>query len=212
MKKISLVLSAMLLWVSFSSFAVSVGEEIKYVRNGDRTDFKIRGASGKLKVVKYVASDKNPGYIVNMDYNLKVLVKGEQTGNLDIFLPESMFKPDFYSRLEAKSISFGLFNMEHGGKVSATDKGGKSYSCNVGQASDINHKFEPKPSDKDVAQVIAMKTDGSIKSVSDLKITIKANPDVPVIGAVQIDVSGVSDSGIAFKAGMDADMSTAVRP
>lgn len=199
MKKLNIILNAMILGLCANLFAVSVGDSVTYKRNNDRTSFIIRGASGSLKVIE-PSNLYGPGYILRLDYYLNVLLKGEQKGDIGIFVPALMLASGFYKELEQKKqMSFGVFSIAHNGHADLPGR-----KCSIISADGINHKFNPK--DKDKAKIIWFNWEGSITSVSDLKVTFKTHPKVGILGAVEIDISGVSNNGIGFDVGLDADI------
>jgi hypothetical protein len=197
MRKITCMLSAITFFLCANILAVSVGETVSYTRNSSRTDWLIRGASGALTVLER----RDGGYIVKMTYELDVLLRDKQSGDIGMFIPDAIFSENFYKDLSVvNEIPFGAFTIKHMGAENIGEYG----QCNVARAFKVDHNFKPDEMDKTKAQVLWIHHKGKIQAVSNLEITLKVNPGIPVLGAVQADVSGVSNNGIGFKAGLDA--------
>lgn len=200
-------LFALSLLLSSSILAVTVGEKAHYRKsaNSARTSFVVRDAGGVLEVLEDKTSDLNrPGYIVKLTYDINVRIKGWQRGAITAFLPASIFASTFYSNLEnEQSIDFGTFVADHIGMASATDGLGNLFAdCHSIELTKINHQFKPAPSDKDKVEVLSFdKFEGEIESLDNVNVKFRAHSSVPGIGAVELDISGVTS--IAFKAGMD---------
>ena len=208
MKKISVVLASVIFALCTSVFASPVGEEVSYEMNRDRTSWLIRSGNLKLSVVEHRAeSEYGPGYIVRIDYMLNVFMRGKQEGNVGLFVPEVVFGSNFYSDLEENpTMSFGSFDIEYLGQGDAEDADGMSYECTKARVYNIEPSYTPGTTDGSESKVLWIEHSGSIEFVNDLELKLRVNPNVPVLGAVQIDVSGVSNNGIGFEAGLDAKM------
>jgi hypothetical protein len=201
MKKFFAMFSTML-FLCASLMAVSVGDKTSYVKNKERTAWLIKDATGSLEVLEHLTSgDLGPGYVVKLSYKLDVRIRGEQTGDVGIFLPEQVFAQGFYDELSRSAMSFGVFDITSLGAASAVDAKGTQYAnCTATKTVNINHEFSGVGNK---AKVLWFNHEGSIKSATNLEIKFRASPNVPVIGAVEIDVSGVSNNGIGFHAGLD---------
>lgn len=201
MKKNHVVLLSLVFALCSNLFAVTVGETMSYSRNADRTSKIIRGATGKLKIVQAPSNMVCDGVVVQMDYELDVLIKGKQKGDMGVCVPQMLFD----NLTKEGSMSYGAFDLTNKGLATGKDASGKSYTdCTVVHADKVDQNYVPVSNDK--AKVMWINHNGSIKFVTNLEITFKSHSSVPVLGAVEVDVSGVSNNGIAFKVGLDAMM------
>jgi hypothetical protein len=120
-----------------------------------------------------------------------------------MFMPSSIMASNFHSELaKNKQMPFGVFSIEHKGMQDAKDANGNVYhDCSAALSSNVDYKFEGALG---MAKVIKNeKIVGPIQWVTNLEISIKAHPSMPVIGAVQIDIAGKSNNGIPFTIGID---------
>lgn len=205
MKKLYVGLVSMALALCSNVLAISVDESASYMRNSSlsRTSLIIRHATGSLTVMETPNGMECAGVVVKMDYDLDVLVKGKQVGDMGLCVPTVLFQ----NLTRAGKMSYGAFDLTTQGTASATDANGTTYeNCSVVLADNVNPKYEPTMGSSDKAKVLWINHRGSIEWVKDLKISFKSHPDVPVVGAVQIDVSGVSNNGVSFKVGLDVMM------
>lgn len=208
MKKLHVMLMSIVVALSANLFAANVGDSVSYVRNSNRTDMKVWGAQGSVEVINTNDSQCPNGYVVKMKYDLDVYFKGKQTGELGVCVPKFMFNSDFYIDLSQKGMmSFGSFNMSHQGKSNAVDANGTEFQqCDVIYSDNINHNFKTNNDDANNAWIMWFNWNGSIEWVTDLKVTFRSNRAVKVLGAVEIDISGVSNNGISFNIGLDANI------
>lgn len=205
MKKLTASLLTAAFALSTNVLAVTVGDTVNYERNKDRTSKIIRTARGSLSVVNAPAGQSCNGTVIKLDYELDVLLKGKQKGNIGVCVPNSLVGTNFYADLaSAGTKSFGAFDLQHKGFDSATDANGRTYNrCDVVSAINVDHNFQPEMGNTNQAKVMWIDHQGDIKYVTNMKISFKAAPGVKVLGAVEVDVSGVSNNGVSFKAGMD---------
>jgi hypothetical protein len=181
-----------------------VGDTVSYVKsNSDRTSWVINEATGQLSIMEQrMDSECGPGYVLKMAYELDVKLKGKQKGDMGIFVPEALFA----SLFKEGKTAYGAFDITHKGYAKATSAKGVTYEqCSVNHATNVDHLFKPGAGSTGKAKVLWVNHQGSIKSVKDLEINFKAHKDVPVLGAVEINVSGISNNGVSFKIGMDAN-------
>lgn len=207
MKKLFLLLT----FVANISMAMvdRVGESVNYVLNSSRSTWLIRSGSATAKVLEYRASSEyGPGYVVKVNYDLSVLLRGRQHGEIGLFVPEKVMMPDFMPNLmNDHPMSLGSFMLDYEGQANASDSAGNMYNkCSMIRMYDINHLYRPSDFTKEEATVLWFNHQGNISAINDLEIKMKVHGQVPVLGAVQIDISGASDAGISFEAGMDAVM------
>jgi hypothetical protein len=198
MKKIiAIIFTAIAL--SANVFAAHIGDTVSYQRNGDRTSSIIRGATGAMTLVETPEGMScEDGIVIKLDYDLNVLVSGQQKGDIGVCVPHSVFGADFYANLARMGKEeFGAFELEHDGFVNIDGK-----KCDRVHAMNVKHNYE-RGSDNTKAKVLWINHQGSIKSVTQLEFSFTAKDGVPVLGAYQIDVKGVSNRGISFKVGLD---------
>jgi hypothetical protein len=185
--------------------SIKVGDKVEYVRSS-RSSMAIRGATGSLQVMEKINDTRygSPGYIVDVIYNLQVIIRGEQSGVVRMFVPESLF-----DQLHGHGVnnSYGSFNLDFKNFADAKDSHNTAYpNCSTFEATKIDHKYVPAEGSKNQVHIISHQHKGSIAAVTDLKISFKSHPDILVAGAVEIDISGVSDFGNQFTASLDAKL------
>lgn len=201
-----LALSSATLLLCVNLFAVSVGDQVSYQKSADksRTSRIILNATGALKVTKQITSgDLGAGYEVELVYSLDVMAKGQQTGTLTIFVPERIFAQGFFNGLPSSNapMVLGAITAAQLGTSAAKDTKGTVYNdCVNVQLTNVDHEFSGAP---DNVKVVSFTHDGKIKFVTKLEITLKAHQSIPVLGAVEMDIKGTSDSDIDFNVGMD---------
>lgn len=205
MKNVKALLYSSVFALCANVFAVSttMGDKVTYTRNSSRTSGIIRGATGALTVVPVPAGMTcENGTVIKMDYELNVLIKGKQKGDIGVCVPNSMLARNFYSDMKSMgTMDFGAFTLAHEGMVNAQGK-----TCNAMHAENVDHHFKPASGEADKAKVMWInKIQGSIQWVRDLDVQFKAADGVKVLGAVEIDVKGVSDSGVSFTVGLDME-------
>lgn len=187
-------------------FAVSVGDQVSYQKNSDksRTSSIILNATGALKVTKQItAGNLGAGYEVELVYSLDVKAKGPQTGTLTIFVPEKIFAQGFFNGLPSSNnpMALGAIAAAQLGTETAKDTKGNVYNdCIKVQLTNIDPDFAGP---QDTVKVVSFTHAGKIEYVTKLEITIKTHQTVPVLGAVEMDIKGTSDSDIDFIVGMD---------
>ncbi len=201
MKKVLAMISTMF-FIGANLLALSVGDTANYLKNSSRTSWLIKDATGSLKVIEQITTgDMGPGYVVNLKYRLNVVMRGEQSGDMDIFVPKQVFAADFYDDIKNQSLSLGVFKVRYLGKSSAKDSSGQEYdNCSMVELSEFDHNFAGT---NNQAKVIRFNHHGSIEYVNNLNIKFRSHPDAALIGAVEMDISGVSSNGIGFYAGLD---------
>lgn len=204
MKKLGiLVISSLLL--SLNVFAAAVGDSVSYIKNNNRTSKLISNARGDLSIVQQGNIEGfGAGYVVRLAYELDVFLRGKQNGQVDMFVPNIMMQDDFYDVLKNQGrMNFGTFSLAYENEGMCRDANNHTYDhCTYMNVFDINHNFDG--SGANAARIMRFEHSGTIESISNLEIKIKAHRDVAVLGAVELDISGQSNFGIPFKIGMDA--------
>lgn len=182
-----------------------IGDKVEYEMNRGRTSWIIRSGKGSLTVMSHRATGEHgPGYVVKMEYALDVIMRGEQKGDIGLFIPEKIFEETFLHELAAaKKMSFGSFDITYSGQGRATTAHGMSYDCFKARVNNIkpDHKLSLRGVEAELSWI---NHHGSIKWVKDLELNISFNNQVPVIGAVQLDIKGTTNNGITFEGGLDA--------
>ncbi len=201
---------------SFAALAIEnpVGEKAAYTLNNSssRSSWIIKDGKADAKVLNYDANNSaGPGYIMEINYDLTVRFKGHQQGTIKLFVPEQVFAANFISELAAHHpLSFGSFDLDYHGVANAKDANDRNYnSCAKTRIFNIDPNYVPHMSFHK-AQFLSHKMinvddyGNRIKGleIEDLEVNLKVHDSVPVLGAVQLDVSGTS-SGVSFKAGFD---------
>lgn len=188
-------------------FAVShtIGDSVSYVRNSKRTSKKVMRAEGKLTVIETPRGYSCNGTTIEMAYKISVLIKGKQEGSIGLCVPNSLLDPNFYGLLARidEVRSYGAFKLSHDGMTSATSASGIVYgNCHELFSNHIDDHFKATTSEH--AQVLWVTNSGSIERVDNIEVKFKAADGVKVLGAVTVDVSGVS-GGTSFEVGFDME-------
>ncbi len=207
MKKFTTTLFTAFVVLCSNVFAVNIGDTASYKlsSNKDRTSSLVKKATGALTVVPLPRGKScEAGTVIKLEYELEVMLKGKQKGDIGICVPPNMVGTTFYDNLaEYGQQSFGSFALEHAGRTSATDANGKDYdTCHAIEGSKIDHNYK-RGDELNHAEVLWFNHEGKIKAVRNLEVAYKASRGVPVLGAVEIDIRGISDAGINFRVGLD---------
>lgn len=205
----SLILLPGLLLLSLCTnlFADLIGERANYKldSSSDRSSWLIKRGEAKAAVTEYRVDEKfGPGYVITINYDLDIRFYGKQTGTIALLVPELVFGDQFYPDLIATHpIKMGGFDIDYEGMSSATDSASNSYDqCFMTRIFNIDPKYYPKDMTSGAVLVLWQKHQGLLSDIEELEIKLKVHPSVPVLGAVQIDISGMS-TGIDFSAGLD---------
>lgn len=180
-----------------------VGENADYVLNdsSERSSWIIKNGKADATVKSYQASGPfGPGYVVEISYDLSVRFKGRQQGTIGLLVPEQIFAANFINELAANHpMSFGSFDLDYHGEASAKDANDRLYNpCSKTRIFNINSNNRPNTSHTNGVYVLYSMGD----EIENLEVKMKVHDSVPVVGAVELDVSGKA-SGISFKAGFD---------
>lgn len=184
-----------------------VGETASYLldRSRDRTSRLIKSGEANAEVASFVQHEKlGPSYVVDIQYDLKVSLVGNKRGSIGLIVPEALFNDQFYNDLErTKTSDLGVFKIDYEGTSSAADSSGTNYEqCVMTRIYDINTEEYPIPGTNNGVMVLWHKSEGVKADVNNLEIKLKIHPDVPVLGAVEIDLSG-EVYGFDFSAGFN---------
>jgi hypothetical protein len=191
----SLVASLVTLLMSTVADAVSVGDKAHYTLNEDRDRTSYMIKSGESDVVVESHDDAKGGYIVKVNYEVVIRPRRTKAGSIKLLVPDVVFTRGFYNDLEDRgSMEMGQFTMEHLGIIDAVDANGTEYgNCHQVRIYDIDQDAIP--------QTIAENM-GIAVEITDLELNAKICEDLPVIGAVQLDVKG-RVMGMTQKIGFD---------
>ncbi|NBT59169.1 hypothetical protein EBT16_10340 [bacterium] len=177
----------------------------KLDKNPKRTSSMIKDGTFLGTIKKYHPdTDAGPAMEVTLDYKFNVQWVGDQTGVETGFIDYQYFTPEFLESLRKnKKYESENFKAIHQGYESVKTLSGKSYpNCDIVLLYDIkdtlNNELRSTLSGF-LASIVQAKTQADIQ---DLKVQIRVYPGIPVLGAVQIDVSGKYE-GMAVKAGAD---------
>jgi hypothetical protein len=203
-------LIAVAILFSFQTFAVDgdpQGENASYILNKDRerTSWLIKSGTGTALVGEKVDHEElGPCYEVSIEYEFDVRFIGKNKGTIGLLVPERVFLPTFYSQLrEDQSYSFGSFDVEHLGVTDAKDADDNYYEiCDEIKIFNIDKDYQPISLNENNTKIIWFKSEGILNEVENLEIKMRVDESLPVLGSVQIDVSGRAQ-GTNFKAGMD---------
>lgn len=201
--KLSLTLSTLL---SMSLIAEPIGEIAEYNLNGssDRTSWLIRSGEGKATVAEYRDHETlGPSYVVSIDYSFEVRFMGRKSGNIGLLVPVAMFEDQFYDDLKnTHPVDLGAFNVDYEGMSSARDNENNAYNeCMMIRLFDIDPSYKPLVGPTPTTTLLWHNSSGP-GSIEDLELNLKTHATVPVLRAVQIDISGKA-RGFDFYAGLD---------
>lgn len=190
--------------LSFATPSSPTGETASYTLNGDssRTSWMIKEGEGTA-TVKEMRNDPKvgPAYVVDIDYYFDVMFKGEKRGTISLLVPAAMFGDEFYDNLKVTHpVDVGSFKVDYMGMSRARDNENNAYDqCMMIKIFDVNTKFRSNVEEPRVTVLSHVTTMGEIDNIV---LNMKTHDSVPVLGAVQIDMSGTA-SGINVKAGFD---------
>lgn len=204
MKTIVIALLATLIGgTSYGQARNPVGEKAKYILDNSRarTTSMIRSGTALAEITGYLRDQK--AFNARLTYDLNIDWVGRKSGEKELAAPEEYFQPEFLEKLRReKKIVLPRFTVTHMGFADAKDKNGKLYrNCDKVMISDIKQAHEVpffELLEESFGQVAVVTN----TQIEDLKILAHVSLEVPVLGAVKIDLSGKA-SGFDFKAGFD---------
>ncbi len=194
------------------SFSVSagvdpIGQTASYKAvKGSRTSSMVKSAVAEVTVASFVNTPEegSPHYVMKADYEADIRLYGRHSGTELIDVPDYYFTPEFIEKIRQDgTYEAPDFKVKHLGYENATN-GNRSYQdCDHLYFYDIKTEKTPSMFNFFIAAAFG-KTPDSLSSsdIQDLKVYAKVKAGIPVLGAVQIDISG-KYQGIAAKAGFD---------
>ncbi|MCA9509008.1 MAG: hypothetical protein KC505_11355 [Myxococcales bacterium] len=179
------------------------GEEAGYTLNksSGRSSWVIKEGRANAIVKEYMPdAPGGPGYVVEITYDMKVRFKGHQQGSIALLVPEQVFADNFIEDLMGNHpMAFGGFELDYHGTDDAKDADDNLYEdCAKTRIFNIDTDYQPPESSNPSVYVLYSKG----AKIENLEVKMKVHDSLPVIGAVQLDVSG-KVLGFNFKAGFD---------
>lgn len=204
MKKV--FFSVVALCISLASIADPIGEVASYILNdsNDRTSWLIRDGEGQSSVVELREDPKlGPVYLVNIEYSFDVLFAGNHNGVIGLLVPVTMFEEQFYEDLKTTHpVNMGSFKVDYLGMARGRDNENNTYDqCMKIRLFDVDQNYRPIRTEPRV-HIISHESTGSLNDVENLVLNFKKHATIPVLGAVEIDISGKA-RGIDFRVGLD---------
>lgn len=202
-----------LLVFSLSSFVFAtdpetlVGQKAFYQldKNPKRTISLLKDGNFLSVIKRYLPdAEHGPAMEVDLNYRFNVQLMGEQTGVETSQLDYEYFTAEFLDKLrEEGKYESPNFKAIHQGYKDVKTLEGKFYAnCDVILLYDITDTAQLNLR-SGLADFLAGLVDRHPKSdVQDLKVLAHVYPGIPVLGAVQIDISGKYE-GMNIKAGAD---------
>lgn len=176
------------------------------VINGERTTSLIRSGHTTVTVAEYMPDhDQGPSYKLVADYEAKVTLYGTYAGTEEVDLPTEYFTEEFLDELrQTGEYQTEDFKVRHLGYRDARLFDGSFYEqCDYLVFYDIDTTKDNLGLQFFIRAALGQFQDGIVLTdVEDLKIYAKVKPGIPVLGGVQLDVSGKM-SGLSAKAGFD---------
>lgn len=199
------VLAAVLL--HFSAWSEPLNEEAHYDLNdsSDRTSWLIKSGNGNAKVTEFREDPKlGPVYVVTINYDFNVRLYGRQKGKINLLAPAALFTDQFYQDLKNNHpLDVGSFHVDYEGVSAATDASSNEYEeCVMTRIFNIDPAYQPTVNQLFSIQIISQEHEGPLSSIENLEIRAKIHPTIPVLKAVQIDISGKA-YGFSLIAGLD---------
>jgi hypothetical protein len=165
-----------------------IGERANYVldHSSSRTSSMI--LDGTMTSVVNGASGDGTGYVVQLDYRMKLRLLGTKSGSKSMAVDTAFFTPEFLVQLRNQGSYVGAhFKVQWLGYEDATTSDGRFYqACDKVRIYDI-----------DTAAPFSFGDD-----IDDMQIKADIYYGVPVLGAVKLDVSG-KYAGQNVKMGVD---------
>ena len=188
--------------LAFGNASDPLGQKAHYLldTNPERTSSLISSGTIDVGIVAFIAAtgDENAAYQMKIDYKYALQFLGSKTGSETTNLDAVYFDPKFLADLRANGTYEGEnFKAKHLGYVDAKTLNGKFYpKCDKVYLYDIKTETRLSTVLRDFL--------GQRADVEDMTAMVHIYPDVPVLGAVKLDVAGTYQ-GIAIKAGGDYD-------
>jgi hypothetical protein len=183
-----------------------VGESAYYVvdRASSRTSSLVLSGNLTATIAQYNPDAEPPTYDANIDYTLKLQFLGTRTGSIAMSVDEAYFSTDFLEKLRADGEFVGAkFKVRHLGYADARTKDGHTYpNCDKVLIYDIDTSSSGSAPFLGLATSLLARSGVAGEELEDLQITAHIAPDVPVLGAVKLDVAG-KYQGTSVRAGAD---------
>lgn len=157
-----------------------------------RTSLMIQGGNIIATITDYqVDKELGPIYTMTIGYKFNLRFLGQESGNVEVHLPEFMLEQSFSQQLKNdKSIDMQSFIVEYGGQGKGNDGQGNRFErCTIAHVHDI------KPGNLECRGPVVSK-------VTDLQVHLKVKPSSSLLGVVQLDMGG-QFQGIPFSLGLD---------
>ncbi len=189
-----------------------LGENAHYeLVRGDRTTGLIKKGIFDAEILEYNPDTADgPIYIASLKYDIKATFIGRHKGELRIDIPFEYFSPEFILRLRKETtIKTPKFTVTHLGYDDAETKNGQSYE-NCDKLKIYNIKISEEENNifvnilKSIVSGVVTSEANNLQDnqIKDLEIVALRAEEIPVLGAVQLDVKG-KIRGYRFKAGLD---------
>ncbi len=184
-----------------------IGETAAYRLNNDpgRTSFMVQKGEGMGTVVEMRQDAKiGPAYVIRIDYDLEVLFRGRVQGDVGLLVPVAMFEEQFYDDLQVTHpVNLQAFRVDYMGTTRASDDENNSYDqCLMIKIYDIDPAYRPVFKEPGVSVLWHNNNVNAFADVKNLVLDLTTHSIVPVLGAVQLDISA-KVNGLPFKMGFD---------
>jgi len=184
-----------------------IGQKADYKldKNPKRTTSLLTDGNFLATITKYHPNtDSGPALEVNLDYRFNVQFMGEQKGVESTLVDHKYFTEEFLNELRKNGkYESENFKAIHQGYKDVKTLQGKFYAhCDVIFLYDLKDT-QNMPIRSDVSKFLATIVRTDIQAdIQDMKVLMHVYPGVPVLSAVQLDISGKYE-GMAVKAGAD---------
>jgi hypothetical protein len=191
---------------SYVGVANPIGQTASYQLSddGDRTSWMIQDGQGLGTVVEFRNDPRiGPAYVVSIEYSLDVVFRGTKQGTIGLLVPATMFEDQFYQSLKlTHPVNVGPFHVDYLGMSQATDNEENTYDqCMVIKFFNLNPVYRPIINNSNI-EVLWHESEGTLGNIDDVVLTFKRHSTIPVLGAVEFDMSGTV-KGVSLKAGFN---------
>jgi hypothetical protein len=171
-----------------------------------RTTSMIESGSAEAIVTEYLPNhERGPSYNIDLNYDFVVQFYGHQKGTSKWVFAKEFFEPAFMANLRATgSYITPDYKIRHEGYADAQNKDGILYPhCDVILIYDVVIPEEKNAISSILEAAAGMNPNAKDNpQIEDLKIRAHIFAATPVLGAVKLDLSGVTQ-GMSVKAGFD---------
>lgn len=184
-----------------------VGQKANYKldKNPKRTTSMLTDGNFLATITKYHPNaEGGPAMEIDLDYQFQVQLMGEQKGVETTLVDHKYFTEEFLNELRTKGkYESENFKAIHQGYKDVKTLQGKFYAhCDVILLYDLKDT-QNMPLKSDISGFLATIARTEIHAdIKDMKVLMHVYPGVPVLSAVQLDISGKYE-GMAVKAGSD---------